>query len=133
MSHPGSRGEMKPLAVALLVAGLSLTACAGEEGGASKPPIVLESTGAYEVGGKVITNPADPRQRPIWKESVEVARTFCGIVNRHGGDCEVLRLPDVGLHGNSHIAFADLNNEAVANELSKWLHRKGLDKFAADQ
>jgi hypothetical protein len=26
----------------------------------------------------------------------------------------------------------DLNNEAVADELSKWLHRKGLDKFAGE-
>jgi len=50
----------------------------------------------------------------------------------HGGNCEVLLLPNVGLHGNSHIAFADLNNEAVAEELSKWLHRKGLDKFAGE-
>jgi hypothetical protein len=71
--------------------------------------------------------------RPIWKNSIGVARTFCDIVNRHGGDCEVLLLPDAGLHGNSHIAFADLNNEAVADELSKWLQRKGLDKFATDQ
>ncbi len=65
----------------------------------------------------------------IWPASVVLARTFCDIVNRHGGDCEVLLLPDAGLHGNSHIAFADLNNEAVADELSKWLQRKGLDKF----
>ena len=68
----------------------------------------------------------------IWPASVVLARTFCDIVNRHGGDCEVLLLPDVGLRGNSHIAFADLNNEAVADELSKWLHRKGLDKFAGE-
>jgi hypothetical protein len=70
--------------------------------------------------------------RPIWKTSVEVAKTFCNIVNRHGGDCEVLLLPDAGLRGNTHIAFADLNNEAVADELSKWLGRKGLDKFVAE-
>lgn len=68
--------------------------------------------------------------RPIWKASLEMAQTFCGIVNRHGGDCEVLRLPDAGLRGNSHIPFADLNNEAVADELSKWLRRKGLDTYA---
>jgi hypothetical protein len=61
---------------------------------------------------------------PIWADSVKLAHTFCDIVNRHGGDCEVLRLPDVGLHGNTHIAFADLNNEAVADELSKWLQRR---------
>ncbi|MES2510846.1 MAG: alpha/beta fold hydrolase [Pseudomonadota bacterium] len=66
--------------------------------------------------------------RPIWATSVKTAGTFCGIVNRHGGNCEVLLLPDAGLRGNSHIPFADMNNEAVANELSKWLGRKGLDK-----
>jgi hypothetical protein len=70
--------------------------------------------------------------RPTWATSVKLARTFCDIVNRHGGDCEVLLLPDVGLRGNTHIAFADLNNEGVADELSKWLHRKGLDKFAGE-
>jgi hypothetical protein len=70
--------------------------------------------------------------RPIWADSVKLAHAFCDIVNRHGGDCEVLRLPDVGLHGNTHIAFADLNNEAVADELSKWLHRKGLDRFVGE-
>ena len=59
------------------------------------------------------------------KTSVEVAQTFCDIVNRHGGDCEVLLLPDAGLRGNTHIAFADLNNEAVADELSKWLRPQG--------
>lgn len=66
--------------------------------------------------------------RPIWAKSVEVAKTFCGIVNKHGGDCEVLLLPDAGLRGNSHIPFADMNNDAVAKELQKWLQRKGLDK-----
>lgn len=66
--------------------------------------------------------------RPIWANAVKTAQTFCDIVKRHGGDCEVLLLPDVGLRGNSHIPFADLNNQAVANELSKWLGRKGLDK-----
>jgi hypothetical protein len=39
---------------------------------------------------------------------------------------------DAGLHGNTQIAFADLNNEAVADELPKWLHREGLDKFAGE-
>jgi hypothetical protein len=53
-------------------------------------------------------------------------------VNKHGGDCEVFLLTDAGLRGNSHIAFADLNNEDVAGELSKWLKRKGLDKFVGE-
>lgn len=66
--------------------------------------------------------------RPFWADALKTARTFCDIVKGHGGDCEVLVLSDAGLKGNTHIAFADLNNEAVAAELSKWLRRKGLDK-----
>lgn len=65
---------------------------------------------------------------PTWEPAMRNARTFCDIVNRHGGDCEVLRLPDAGLRGNTHIPFADLNNEAVAAEMRKWLQRKKLDQ-----
>lgn len=43
-----------PFAAALLLAGLGNTAFAQEGRKPPKPPIVLESTGAYEVGGKVI-------------------------------------------------------------------------------
>jgi hypothetical protein len=66
--------------------------------------------------------------RQIWKDSVVLAKTFCEIDKKYGGDCEVLMLPDVGLKGNTHIAFADMNNDKVAEQLTKWLHRKGLDK-----
>lgn len=65
---------------------------------------------------------------PTWSIHLKNARTFCEVVNKHGGDCELLLLPEAGLHGNTHIPFADMNNEAVAAELSKWLRRKGLDK-----
>ena len=69
-------------------------------------------------------------QRPIWVASIKVARTFCDIVNRHGGACEVLLLCQSARQLTHR--FADRNNEAVAHELSKWLHRKGLDKFAGE-
>jgi hypothetical protein len=45
-------------------------------------------------------------------------RAFVEAVNRHGGDAELLLLPDAGLHGNTHFPFADLNNEKVADLLS---------------
>ncbi|UZE49644.1 hypothetical protein ONR75_02140 [Rhodopseudomonas sp. P2A-2r] len=53
-------GKLKPLAAALLLAGLGHPALAQAEG--PKPPIVLDSTGAFEVGGKVISKPDDPSQ-----------------------------------------------------------------------
>lgn len=64
---------------------------------------------------------------PNWSRHLQNTRTFCELVNKHGGDCEVLLLTDAGLRGNSHIPFADMNNDAVADEMTKWLRRKGLD------
>jgi len=40
----------------------------------------------------------------------------------------VLRLPDAGLKGNTHLPFADMNNVAVADLLSKYPAENGLDK-----
>jgi hypothetical protein len=37
-------------------------------------------------------------------------------------------LPDKGLHGNTHMPFTDLNNEAVAALLDEFLAAKGLDR-----
>jgi hypothetical protein len=53
---------------------------------------------------------------------------FTEKVNKYGGKAQVLRLPDAGLHGNTHLPFADMNNVAVADLLSKYLAENGLDK-----
>ena len=66
MNCPKSRStgwdQLMPFAAALLFSGLSNAAFAQGDRGPSRPPIILESTGAYEVGGKVITKPDDPNQ-----------------------------------------------------------------------
>jgi hypothetical protein len=53
---------------------------------------------------------------------------FQQAVNNRRGDTEILHLPDVGLFGNSHFMYSDLNNVAVADQLERFVHRKGLDK-----
>jgi hypothetical protein len=63
------------------------------------------------------------RYRPTLAES----RRWVELVNEHGGKAEVLVLPDAGLRGNTHIPFADLNNVAVADLLSKFLAAHDLD------
>jgi len=68
---------------------------------------------------------------PQWSRAYQRAKEWVAIVNAHGGHAEVVHLPDRGLHGNTHIAFADLNNVAVADLLSEFLHRNGLDKSLA--
>jgi hypothetical protein len=66
------------------------------------------------------------RYRPTVAES----RRFVELVNRHGGKAALLLLPEAGLRGNTHIPFADLNNVAVADLLSSYLHEHGLDARA---
>ncbi len=57
-----------------------------------------------------------------------MARLWAATVNKHGGDATVVHLPEIGIFGNTHFPFSDLNNVQVADVLSKWLKQKGLDQ-----
>lgn len=35
---------------------------------------------------------------------------------------------EVGIKGNTHFPFSDLNNVAIANLMEAWLQEKGLSK-----
>jgi hypothetical protein len=48
-------------------------------------------------------------------------------VNAHGGHAELLSLPAIGVRGNTHFAFSDLNNVKIADLLSEYLHKERLD------
>lgn len=52
---------------------------------------------------------------------------MAGQLNKHGGDGTVVHLPDIGIRGNTHFPFSDLNNLEIADQVSKFLSRKGLD------
>ena len=56
-----------------------------------------------------------------------MAKVWRDAVNKHGGDVTVVRLPDIGVRGNTHFPFSDLNNLEIANLMSNWLKKKGLD------
>jgi hypothetical protein len=68
---------------------------------------------------------------PFWTKSLEYCQQFVDLINANGGHAEILQLPSAGLKGNTHIAFADLNNVAVADLLSAFLQRNKLDGRAA--
>jgi pimeloyl-ACP methyl ester carboxylesterase len=55
------------------------------------------------------------------------SQLFVQTLNSKGGNASVLLLPDVGLYGNSHFMFSDLNNVEVADQMSLFLSAKGLD------
>ena len=63
-----------------------------------------------------------------WSAAFRLCQQFVAIVNANGGRAEILSLPAVGLKGNSHMPFADLNNVAVADQLSAFLKRNALDR-----
>lgn len=63
-----------------------------------------------------------------WDAFFATSQRFAQAVNERGGRVEILRLTDAGLKGNTHIPFADLNNEEVAKQLFAWLKKNGLDR-----
>jgi hypothetical protein len=60
------------------------------------------------------------------RAQVVTSRMFVDSLGKQGGNARVLRLPDAGLFGNSHFMFSDLNNVAVADQLSLFLEQQGL-------
>jgi hypothetical protein len=62
-----------------------------------------------------------------WRGRIEMARRFVEAIKAHGGDAELLHLPSIGVRGNTHFPFSDLNNVRIADLLSDYLKRKHLD------
>lgn len=62
-----------------------------------------------------------------WRVRIDMARVWADTVNRHGGDVTVVHLPEIGVTGNTHFPFSDLNNIEIADLLSDFLASKGLD------
>lgn len=76
--------------------------------------------------------PATPTANPGqdgWRARLAMARRWRDVVNRHGGDVTVVHLPEVGVFGNTHFPFSDLNNVTVADLMSKFLGEKRLDAW----
>lgn len=78
-------------------------------------------------GDYILEQPSEHRGQDQWRVRLEMARRWATVVNHHGGDVTVVCLPDVGLHGNTHFPFSDLNNIKVADEMQRFLTTKGLD------
>jgi len=77
-------------------------------------------------GDNIPSEPSDVPAQDFWRASLAMARRWADLVNRHGGDATVVHLPEVGIEGNTHFIFADLNNLEVADHMSRWLRRNRL-------
>jgi hypothetical protein len=74
--------------------------------------------------------PEKPNANPgqdQWRVRLAMARLWADAVNRRGGDVTVVHLPERGIRGNTHFPFSDLNNLELADLLSEFLEKKGLD------
>ena len=78
-------------------------------------------------GDNIATEPSTIFNVNIWRLSSIRAKQFADAVNRRGGDVRVIRLPELGIRGNTHAPFADRNNLEIADLLERYLHEKGLD------
>jgi hypothetical protein len=79
-------------------------------------------------GDNIPTSPSPYGGPERWRVRLKLAAQFVAAVNRRGGDATLLHLPDIGVYGNTHFPFSDLNSLKIADLLSGYLHAKGLDK-----
>jgi hypothetical protein len=64
-----------------------------------------------------------------WRLRLIYAQQFVNKINQYGGDAQLVHLPKIGVYGNTHFPFSDLNNVKIADLLSKFLARKNLDRY----
>ena len=75
--------------------------------------------------------PAKPTAMPAqdsWRVRLAMAKAWRDTVNRHGGKVTVVHLPEIGITGNTHFPFSDLNNVQIADLVSEFLKKNGLDQ-----
>lgn len=60
---------------------------------------------------------------PRWAPRLKGCREFAAAANAAGGKAEVLVLPEMGIHGNSHMLMQDNNSLQIAGLLATWIER----------
>lgn len=78
-------------------------------------------------GDNIPTEPTAERGKDNWRVRLAMAQLWVEAVNRHGGDATLVHLPAVGITGNTHFMFSDLNNVEIADQVSAFLADKKLD------
>ncbi|MEO8180140.1 MAG: hypothetical protein ABI895_14995 [Deltaproteobacteria bacterium] len=79
-------------------------------------------------GDNIPSTPSPYAGLDVWRGRLALAALFVAALNQHGGDAELVHLPDLGITGNTHFPMSDLNNLQIADLLSEYLHHKGLDR-----
>ena len=78
-------------------------------------------------GDNFPVEPTAERGQDNWRVRLAMAKLWVGAINKHGGDARLVHLPEIGIKGNTHFPFSDLNNVEIADLVSKFLAEKKLD------
>lgn len=78
-------------------------------------------------GDNIPEKPMDNPGQDQWRIRLEMAKLWVEAINRHGGDAGVVHLPGIGIHGNTHFPFSDLNNLKIADLMYSFLENKQLN------
>lgn len=78
-------------------------------------------------GDNIAKEPTNAPGPDGWRVRLAMARLWRDAINKYGGNVTVVHLPEIGIKGNTHFPFSDLNNIQIADLLSKFLKEKGLD------
>ncbi|MBR1543136.1 MAG: alpha/beta fold hydrolase [Bacteroidaceae bacterium] len=72
-------------------------------------------------GDYIENGPEDIQSTGFWRMVMQQCREFAAQYNADGGNATVVHLPDVGITGNSHFMFQEMNNDEIADIVSNWL------------
>ena len=78
-------------------------------------------------GDNIPEQPTTSPGEDNWRVRLAMARLWRDAVNKRGGDVTLVHLPELGIRGNTHFPFSDLNNVQIADLMSEFLTKKGLD------
>lgn len=79
-------------------------------------------------GDNISTKPSKVFNEEVWRWALFNARQFVDLINKYRGDAKLIHLPEIGIKGNTHALFSDLNNKEILKITEDWLAEKGLDK-----
>ncbi|MGH8208966.1 MAG: hypothetical protein ACREU6_05100, partial [Steroidobacteraceae bacterium] len=64
---------------------------------------------------------APPAEAAMAVAALHACQQFVQAINGAGGDATLIHLPDIGIHGNSHMMMMDKNNLQVADVILAWI------------
>ncbi|WP_394681359.1 alpha/beta fold hydrolase [uncultured Comamonas sp.] len=78
-------------------------------------------------GDNFATTPTAERGQDNWRVRLAMAQRWVAAINQHGGKAQLVHLPEIGVHGNTHFLMSDLNNREIADLVGHFLTAQQLD------